>query len=172
MNIEDLAKVQINNKIPDLSVFNSAQMIARINEETEKMNEQLRRVGEERYEREEETRKNIRDIAQNANETTQLLKDLNKSLTETNELLVEKNKQLEDSLIGMTDILKALFYENISNWKDQKGLMLQANALACEMAVSLDKGEKINWKDKAADVGAQTAVAAISLLLRMKGINI
>ena len=172
MNIEDLAKLQINNKVSDLSVVNSAQMLSRINEETEKMNEQLRKVGEERFERVEETRKNIRDIAQNANETNQLLKDLNKSLLETNELLVEKNEQLEDSLIGMTEILKSLFADNLSNWNNQIELMRQANALACEIAVSLDKGEKINWKDKAADVGVQTVVSAIGLLLRMKGIII
>ena len=48
--------------------------------------------------------------------------------------------------------------------------MQQANALACEMAVAIDSGEKINWKDKAADGSVQVILFAITSLLRMKGL--
>lgn len=77
---------------------------------------------------------------------------------------------LEDSLEGINQLLQNIFDLNTINSTEKKELLQHANSLACEIAVSLDKGEKINWKDKAADAGVQTVVSAIGLLLRMKGI--
>ncbi len=68
----------------------------------------------------------------------------------------------------MTNVLKMIF--NID--ESQKDQIEQITVLACQIAESLDRGEKIDWKDKAADGGVQMVIAAICMALRMKGINI
>ena len=56
--------------------------------------------------------------------------------------------------------------------ESQKDQIEQITVLACQIAESLDRGEKIDWKDKAADGGVQMVISAICMALRMKGINI
>ncbi len=84
------------------------------------------------------------------------------------ELLEKTNENLESYLSEMTNVLKMIF--NID--ESQKDQIEQITVLACQIAESLDRGEKIDWKDKAADGGVQMVIAAICMALRMKGINI
>lgn len=88
----------------------------------------------------------------------------------TCELLEEKNLTLEESLKSIKEILQALFSTTAENGAIQEDLLKQSNALACEISYSLDQGQKIDFKDKAADIGVQGLITAIGVLLRMKGI--
>lgn len=118
--------------------------------------------------REKENHDNLDHISKSAQESNQILKEMNEALKQNNTLLAEKNEMLEQSLEGIQDWLQSIFELDVLNGTEQKELLQQANALACEMAVSIEQGEKIDWNDKAADVGIQTVVSAIG----MKGINI
>ena len=84
------------------------------------------------------------------------------------ELLEKTNENLESYLSEMTNVLKMIF--NID--ESQKDQIEQITVLACQIAESLDRGEKIDWKDKVTDGGVQMVIAAICMALRMKGINI
>jgi len=50
--------------------------------------------------------------------------------------------------------------------------MQQILALACEISVTLDKGEMISWKDKFADLGVQFIPAVLLELFKIRGIII
>lgn len=156
----------------DRAFANSARQVAEIHNAMDAMNS-IKIEADKKYERrEKENHDNIEYLSKSAQESNQILREMNETLRQNNALLSENNEMLEDSLEGINQLLQNIFDLNTINGSEQKELLQQANALACEMAASLEKGEKINWKDKAADLGVQTVVSAIGLLLRMKGINI
>ena len=119
---------------------------------------------------EEDNHDNLDFLAKNAQETIEILQDMNNVLKRNNELLEEKNEGLENTLSAIYEILGEIFEVNLQNGYDQKELLQQANALACEISATLDCGEKVDWKDKAADGGVQVVISAIGILLKMKGI--
>ena len=156
----------------DRAFANSARQVAEIHNAMDALNS-IKIEADKKFERrEKENHDNIEYLSKSAQESNQILREMNETLRQNNALLSEKNEMLENSLEGINQVLQNIFDLNTINSEEQKELLQQANALACEIAVSLDKGEKINWKDKSADVGVQTVVSAIGLLLRMKGINI
>ena len=120
----------------------------------------------------EENHDNLEYLVKNSQETIDVLKDMNLVLKKHVELLESENSDLQNSLAGVSDILHELLIVDIQNGDEQRMLMQQANALACEIAVALDSGEKVNWKDKAADGGVQVILSAIAIFLRMNGFNI
>lgn len=100
----------------------------------------------------------------------QTLKEMNEVLKQNNKLLQEKNESLEIKLSNIQDVLYEILDVDIQNGEDQKKLMQEATALACEIVTALERGEKVNLKDKVADVGVQTFIFAVSTVLKMKGL--
>ncbi|SEK33719.1 hypothetical protein SAMN02910377_00644 [Pseudobutyrivibrio ruminis] len=145
----------------NMSSATSAVKVAEIAAQTEEL---ARKVGAEslRQEvREQENHDNLNSLANDSQEIITLMK-------RHIELLETTNEKLESNLSEVTSVLKLIF----DNGEMQKDHMEQITALACQIAESLDRGEKIDWKDKAADGGVQFVVSAICMALRMRGINI
>lgn len=145
----------------NMSSATSAVKVAEIAAQTEEL---ARKVGAEslRQEvREQENHDNLNSLANDSQEIITLMKH-------HIELLEKTNENLESYLFEMTNVLKMIF--NID--ESQKNQIEQITSLACQIAESLNRGEKINWKDKAADAGIQMTLAGICMALRMRGINI
>lgn len=85
-------------------------------------------------------------------------------------LLKEKNEKLESTLEQICGLLRDIFSEEIKSGEEQTELAKKTNALLCEISVAIDRGEKIDWKDKAADCGIQVVFAALGQFLMGKGI--
>lgn len=154
------------------AIANSAMRVQALNNaiEESKRIEYEDKIRKEKQDK--ENHDNLDFLAQNAQETIEVLKDMNSVLKRNNELLEEKNEGLEKSLSDIYGVLQEIFDVNFQNGLEQKELLQQANALACEISATLDRGEKVDWKDKAADGGVQVVISAISILLKMKGILI
>ncbi len=133
-----------------------------------------REFAEERRKKQqaEDNHDNLDYLVKNSRETICVLKEMNQVLKKQVELLQNENSDLQHSLEAISNILNELLDIDIKNGDEQKLLMQQANALACEMAVAIDSGKKINWKDKAADGSVQVILYAITSLLRIKGLII
>ena len=145
----------------NMSSATSAAKVAEIAAQTKEM---VRKVGDENLRkevREQENHDNLNSLANDSQEMVALMK-------RQIEMLEASNASLESHLFEMTSGLKLIL--NVD--EDQKDQMQQITALACQIAESLDRGEKIDWKDKAADGGVQMVISAICMALRMKGINI
>ena len=145
----------------NMSSATSAAKVAEIAAQTKEM---VRKVGDENLRkevREQENHDNLNSLANDSQEMVALMK-------RQIEMLEASNASLESHLFEMTSVLKLIL--NVD--EDQKDQMQQITALACQIAESLDRGEKIDWKDKAADGGVQMVISAICMALRMKGINI
>ena len=110
---------------------------------------------------EQENHDNLKSITNNSNEMVTLLR-------RHIELLEETNEKLEANISEITNVLSLIFNTDV----EQKEQMQQISALACQISETLDRGEKIDWKDKAADAGIQMTLAGICMALRMRGINI
>jgi seryl-tRNA synthetase len=154
------------------AVANSARQASDIFSGLEESRRLAIKASEEREKRENENHDNLEMIEKNTLITIEALQETNSLLKENNALLKEKNDKLEQSLGEISGILKDLLVVNVENGDDQKEQMQQVMALACEISVTLDKGEKINWKDKFADLGVQLIPAVLMEVLKMRGIII
>ena len=152
------------------AIANSAKEVSYIAEQIEET---------KRIELEEKQRKNIQDrenhdnlgyLAQNSLETINVLKEMNQVLKNHVELLEKERDGLENHLTDIYKVLSEVLETDIQNGEEQRELLQQANALACEISSTLDRGEKINWKDKTADGGVQVVISALGILMKMKGI--
>lgn len=78
--------------------------------------------------------------------------------------------------VNRYEIRKKEYYINnkynitVENGEIQEDLIRQANALACKILNTLDRDEKVDLKDKTADLGVQGFILTIGILLKMKGI--
>ena len=139
----------------------------------EEMEENKRNKREETARNEKQNRENHDNLAalvENTQGQIELLQELNKTLKEQNTLLTKNNESLKMSLDAIACVLHALFDNEIHYDADHKAQMQQVTALACEISETLDRGEKVNWSDKAADGGVQMVIAAIGTFLKLKGI--
>lgn len=130
------------------------------------------KVFEERVKRENENHDNLEMIEKNTSITIEALQETNSLLKENNALLKEKNDELEKALGEISTLLKESLVVDQENGVIQKEQMQQILAIACDISVTLDKGENINWKDKFADLGVQFIPAVLMEVLRMRGIII
>lgn len=151
---------------------NSASRVAEMQDAMDALRNIQIEADKKKEMREKDNHDNLDYLSKSAKESNEILKEMNQTLKQNNALLQEKNEILESSLKDIQSLLQSIFNLEELNGVEQKELLQQSNALACEMAVSLENGEKINWCDKAADVGVQTVISAIGVLLRMKGFNI
>ena len=152
------------------AIAHSAAQFQAVNDAIEKSRRIEYEVKQKKEKQEQDNHDNLDFLAQSAQETIDVLKDMNQVLKKNNELLEEKNEGLENSLSDIYRVLEDIFNVDLQNGSEQKDLLQQANVLACEIAVTLDKGDKVNWKDKAADGSVQVVLSAIGLLLKMRGI--
>ena len=142
----------------------SATSAVQVAEIAAQANAMARQAGIEKQRKgalEKENHDNLNSLANDSQEMISLMK-------RQIEMLDRSNKNLANNLSEMTDVLKLIF--NVE--ESQKDQMQQVIDLACQIAESLNRGEKIDWKDKAADGGVQLAISAICMALRMRGINI
>ena len=139
----------------------SAVKVAEIAAQTKEMARKAGIENQRKEAREQENHDNLNALANDSQEMIALMK-------RQIEILETSNEKLETHLSEITNALKMIF-DIDENQKDQ---MQQITALACQIAESLDRGEKIDWKDKAADGGVQIAISAICMALRMKGFNV
>ena len=151
---------------------NSARQVAEMQEAMDALHNVQIEADKKKEMREKDNHDNLDFLSKSAKESNEILKEMNQTLKQNNALLQEKNEILEERLADIQSLLQSIFNLNEMNGAEQKELLQQANALACEMAVSLENGEKINWLDKAADGGVQAVISAVGILLRMKGFNI
>ncbi len=164
-----------NMKGLDLAQFNlanatSAQMAARIGEDMEHTRKINQLEYEKREQRASENHDNIAILANNSYEAIEALKENNSLLREQKEALEKSVMNLQSSLDSIVNILGDIFTVDYIHADDEKKLLQEANALACEIAVSLESGERIDWKDKVIDGGVQAAVAGIGVVLKNRGI--
>ena len=145
----------------DMASATSARKVAEIAEKIELSNRQAAIDKNKKERREIENHNNLNSLANDSQEMVMLMK-------RHIELLEATNDKLESYLSEMTSVLKMIFTIDES----QKEQMQQIKSLAFQISESLDRGEKIDWKDKAADGGVQMVISAICMALRMKGINI
>lgn len=117
-----------------------------------------------------ENHDNLDAIAKNSNEAIKNLHELNEALKKNNELLEEKNKSLELGLNNIHEVLEDIFTVNCQSAEIQQEQIEQINALIGQISESLNRGEKVNWKDKIADASVQTVIAAIGAILKINGI--
>lgn len=139
----------------------SAVKVAEIANQIDEMNRNATVKKQQKEVQEQENHDNLNSLVNDSQEMIALMK-------RQIEMLETSKESLENHLSEMTDALKLIF----SIDEKQKDQMQQITALACQIAESLDRGEKIDWKDKAADGGIQMVISAICMALRMKGINI
>lgn len=139
----------------------SAVKVAEIAAQTKKIARQKDAENLRREAREQENHDNLNTLANDSQEMIALMK-------RQIEMLEASKESLESNLSEMTNALKLILNDD----EVQKDQLQQITALACQIAESLDRGEKIDWKDKAADGGVQMVIYAICMALRMKGINI
>lgn len=159
----------------DMSGFNAAiaNSALRVQEISESLEEQRRVEWQERQRKEQqelENHDNLDFIANSSKETIEILKEMYQVQKRNSELLEEKSDSLELTLNSITDLLINLFASTVENGEIQEDLLRQANALACEISNTLDRGEKVDFKDKAADLGVQGFISAIGILLKMRDI--
>ena len=145
----------------NMSAVTSAVKVAEAAAQMNEMNQKSLVEKRRKEAQEQENHDNLNALANDSQEMIALMK-------RQIEILETSNEKLENHLFEMTEALKMIF----SIDENQKDQMQQITALACQIAESLDRGEKIDWKDKAADGGVQMVISAICMALRMKGINI
>lgn len=179
MQLKELWGIRMNNNLSniDLSGFNQAlaNSAKQANEVFSSIEESRRlaiKASEERIKRENENHDNLEMIEKNTSITIEALQETNSLLKENNALLKEKNDKLEKTLDEIRVLLKESLVVDQENGEIQKEQMQQILALACEISVTLDKGEMINWKDKFADLGVQFIPAVLLELFKMRGIII
>lgn len=154
------------------TVANSARQASDIFSSLEESRRLAIKASEERVKHENENHDNLEMIEKNTSITIEALQETNYLLKENNALLKEENDELEKALGEISTLLKESLVVDQENGAIQKEQMQQIMALACEISVTLDKGEKINWKDKFADLGVQLIPAVLLEVLRMRGIII
>ncbi len=154
------------------SMANSAKMASYISDSFQKKERLEAEEKKLREKRENENHDNLEMIEKNTSITIEALQETNSLLKENNALLEEKNDELEKALGEISTLLKESLVVDQENGAIQKEQMQQVMALACEISVTLDKGEKINWKDKFADLGVQLIPAVLLEVLRMRGVII
>lgn len=148
----------------------SARQLQSITENLEELDRIQSEATRKKEQREAENHDNIDFLAKNAQESVEILKEMNAALKENNMLLKEKNEKLESTLEQICGLLRDIFSEEIKSGEEQTELAKKTNALLCEISVAIDRGEKIDWKDKAADCGIQVVFAALGQFLMGKGI--
>ncbi len=145
----------------NMSSATSAAKVAEIAAQTKEM---VRKVGDENLRKEVREQENHDNLNSLANDSQEMIALMKRQI----EMLEASKESLESNLSEMTNALKLILNDD----EVQKDQLQQITALACQIAESLDRGEKIDWKDKAADGGVQMVISAICMALRMKGINI
>lgn len=154
----------------DLESINSAKRLAEKSETESFLFNQLVQEKREKEERENENHENLKQIAQSTEKSKMTLEKMNQTLEDCNALLIEKNKSLQDSLETIRDILMLINDTESQNGEREKDQLESINALACQISESLDSSKKLDFKDKMADVGVQSFVAAMLQVLKWRGI--
>lgn len=139
----------------------SAVKVAEIANQIDEINRNAAIKKQQKEVQEQENYDNLNSLVNDSQEMIALMK-------RQIEMLEKSKESLENHLSEMTDVLKLVF----SIDENQKDQMQQITALACQIAESLERGEKLDWKDKVADGGIQMVISAICMALRMKGLNI
>lgn len=150
--------------------FSSAKGYHNYSSQIELLNKKEGEHAKCREQRDSENHDNLESIAQNTGESVEYLKELNEALKKSNELLEEKNESLQVELSNVLELLHSIFDVEQDRVEENREFMRQATELACDIDMSLKKGERINWKDKAVDTGIQVIFQAFEILLKMNGI--
>jgi hypothetical protein len=133
---------------------------------SERFEEKQRIESEEKQLKElqdKENHDNLDSIAQYSYETVQNLKEIIK-------LLQEKNERLESQIETTNEILRLLFYVENQSCENQTEQLQQLYALEGQIAEALLRGERVNWKEKITDASIQTVIAAVGVVLKMRGL--
>ncbi len=167
--------MDIYEKMVDLNTsvstnINSAQNAMERKNTQDKTTEVIGQLITYKFAKAEQDRKNLDKLAKNSEEANDSLREINRMLKEKNELLTEQNQQLNNKLEEINRILNLLLNCTDEGNQDSKELKMQANALLCEISVTLDKGEKVDLKEKLADCSANVISTAFVMYLQSKGL--
>ena len=146
----------------------SAYKVSQIHKENNELLSQIIESNRQEREMKEDNHKALGRIADNSDTTVTALLDANSSLKQLNELLQEKNSTMQQAIMDMHVMLGQIINSMNENADAQKQLLQDANALACQMAVSLESGEKIDWKKKFVDGATQSLLLAFDYFIKMK----
>ncbi|MBE6262826.1 MAG: hypothetical protein E7104_02495 [Prevotella sp.] len=167
-NIQVAGPLADGRALKDIATAMSAEKVSRIDQENKELLSQIIESNRQEREMKEDNHKALGRIADNSDTTVTALLDANSSLKQLNELLQERNSTMQQAIMDMHVMLGQIINSMNENANAQKQLLQDANALACQMAVSLESGEKIDWKNKFVDGATQSLLLAFDYFIKMK----